>query len=89
MTERDENIIDITICMGSSCFSRGNKKTLAQLQQYIAAAGLCDQVKITGSLCEGKCNCGPHITVNGTRYDNVTPETAIDIIKAEGLRIKG
>ncbi|MFI4912950.1 MAG: (2Fe-2S) ferredoxin domain-containing protein [Sedimentisphaeraceae bacterium JB056] len=83
MTDKTNDIIDVTICMGSSCFSRGNKKTLSFIQEFIVTNGLDGKIKVTGSLCEGKCNCGPHITVNGNRYDNITAETAIDIIRGE------
>jgi NADH:ubiquinone oxidoreductase subunit E len=84
MTDKAAKKIEITICMGSSCFSRGNNKTLHLIKKYIDANELGEEIKITGSLCEGKCNCGPHITIDGKRYDNITPETAIDIIRDKG-----
>lgn len=75
--------VNLRICMGSSCFSRGNNKTLAMIQEYINTNNLNDRITISGSLCEGQCSSGPHITINEKRYDNITPETAIDIIRDE------
>ncbi len=85
-----KNKICLRICMGSSCFSRGNNKTLASIQEYIADNNLDEQIELMGSLCEGQCSSGPHIIVNDRKYDNITPETAIDIlceeVKAKGIR---
>lgn len=75
----DRNI-NVTICMGSSCFSRGNNKTLKFIQEFVESNHLERKIDVAGSLCEDKCNCGPHIKVDGKRYDNITPETAIDVI---------
>ncbi len=76
---------EIKICMGSSCFSRGNNKTLALVKEFIDSSGIAVSISVSGNLCEGKCSSGPHITINGKRYDNITPETAIDIIKTETI----
>ena len=67
--------------MGSSCFSRGNSKTLNLLNEYIGSNGLGENVSISGSLCEGRCSTGPHITINEIDYDNVTPESVLDLLK--------
>lgn len=74
-------MIKVQICMGSSCFSRGNSKTLSSINEFLEQNGLQSEVSVCGSLCEGKCSTGPHIKVNGVMYDGITPETAIDILK--------
>jgi hypothetical protein len=33
--------IELAICMGSSCFSRGNKKNIVLIREYIDLHGLC------------------------------------------------
>jgi len=71
----------VRICMGSSCFSRGNNKTLALIQEYIENNNLNERVELIGSLCEGQCSSGPHIIVDDRKYDNITPEAAIEIIR--------
>lgn len=79
--EQESNRIKIVICMGSSCFSRGNNTALRLLQDYIAAYNLEECVLFEGSLCEEACKSGPHITINGTRYDEVASSTAVDLLK--------
>jgi NADH:ubiquinone oxidoreductase subunit E len=71
----DAEKIRVVVCMGSSCFSRGNSLMLKILQDYIRENGLENRVEIRGSLCEDSCKCGPNITINGMRY-SAPSETA-------------
>jgi len=57
--------IELAICMGSSCFSRGNKKNIVLIREYIDLHGLCGKVILKGHLCEGLCKDGPNLTVDG------------------------
>ena len=52
---------EIVICMGSSCFARGNRKHLLMIEQYLADHGLTESVVLTGSRCEDQCRCGCNI----------------------------
>ncbi len=72
---------EIVICMGSSCFSRGNNKTLGIIKEYIGARNLDLDVKLKGALCTGKCKDGPNIIVGGTPYSGVEAGTVIDILE--------
>lgn len=62
----------IKICMGSSCFSRGNKDNLIIIQKFIKDHNLEVNISLTGNLCEGLCKTGPNIFLNDTLYQNVT-----------------
>lgn len=76
-------MITVTICMGSSCFSRGNAATAEAIQRYVSENGLHDKVAVRGCLCEGECKNGPNIRVDDTLYENVSPEMAVDIISRQ------
>ena len=78
--------IKITICMGSSCFSRGNSLIAETLARYLKSNNLEDKVEISGCLCENKCKEGPNIKINGDLYSAVTPEAVIDLLN---LKISG
>jgi NADH:ubiquinone oxidoreductase subunit E len=54
----------ITICMGSSCFSRGNKKTVTQLREYLKENKLEDRVTLKGDHCMGECCHGPVVKID-------------------------
>ena len=70
----------IAVCVGSSCFSRGNDKNLEIIQNYLKEINSTDEVELRGCLCQDKCNSGPNITINGKLYTNVDPRTITDIL---------
>lgn len=71
----------ITVCMGSSCFARGNDTNLAFLEDYIKENNLDAQIELAGTRCEGKCASGPNISINGVEYNNVSVENLEEILK--------
>lgn len=72
----------ITICMGSSCFARGNEKNLAACEEFLAARGLRDEVDVElgASLCTSNCAQGPIVMVDGKTYTNVDRGVMLDIM---------
>jgi NADH:ubiquinone oxidoreductase subunit E len=70
----------ITICMGSSCFARGNKENLALIEKFIAMHLLENEVELVGSLCEGKCSQGPNIIIDKRVYSNIDEAALIDAL---------
>ncbi len=76
----DTNKIDITICLGSSCFARGNAQNLKFIQEYLQTRGLKDKVNFKGQLCSKLCNEGPVIIINGQTYKEVNKIKLDDIL---------
>jgi len=76
MTEK----IEITICLGSSCFSRGNGKTLQAINKYLEENKLNDMVFFHGELCTGKCAKGPILKIGDQIYEEVDPDSVVDIL---------
>lgn len=72
--------LDVEICMGSSCFSRGNNKSLEIIQSFIKKGNLEARIQLRGCLCQNKCNSGPVIQINGVLYKEVYPVTVVDIL---------
>ena len=70
----------IQICMGSSCFARGNNKNLDAIMRYIKDNGLEAELEISGLRCCNQCANGPNITIEGVEYHNVDTGTLIDIL---------
>lgn len=73
----------VELCMGSSCFARGNSTALSELENFIEDNGLGDKVELVGHLCLGKCNNGPHVMINGVEYSAVSSNCIIDLLKKE------
>ena len=76
----------ITVCMGSSCFSRGNATNAEIIQKFIADNKLEDKITIKGCLCEGECKNGPNVRIDNELFTNVSPESLPDIL-AQVLKI--
>lgn len=76
-------MIIITVCMGSSCFSRGNSANAEIIKQYIQAHHLEEKVAVKGCLCESKCKTGPHIRIGDKIFDTVSPDGLEDLLAHE------
>ncbi len=76
----DQKKVEIRICLGSSCFSRGNRTILQDINKFIEAKQVKDRVFFHGAHCFGDCNDGPKVEVNGKLYNKVTPAIVIDIL---------
>ncbi|TVR40178.1 MAG: (2Fe-2S) ferredoxin domain-containing protein [Bacteroidia bacterium] len=62
---------EIVICMGSSCFSRGNKHNLSVIKNYLREKGLDQKIVFKGSHCFGECEHGPVLLIRGEKYTHV------------------
>lgn len=73
--------VEIIICMGSSCFSRGNKKVLQQIKEFLSERKLEQQVVFRGAHCFGNCEDGPVMKINGKLIQKVDPENVSSILE--------
>ena len=76
----EKNNLTIEICMGSSCFSRGNRLSLPIIQSMLENEDLEANIKITGCLCSENCSRGPIMVINGKMYDKVHPDSVKDLL---------
>lgn len=63
----------IRICLGSSCYTRGNAENLKIIQSFVEEKGLNVTLDFRGHLCNEKCNRGPVISINDNEYEEVQP----------------
>ncbi len=70
----------ITICMGSSCFSRGNKQVLQIIKDYLAEKELDAKILFKGSHCKNTCEHGPVVQINNVLYQQVGTSNITDIL---------
>jgi NADH:ubiquinone oxidoreductase subunit E len=73
----------IVICMGSSCFARGNDLNLRIIEKYLRTKGLEEKVFLKGTLCEGECTRGPVIIINGKPFFGVYPKDVEGLLERE------
>lgn len=75
--------MEIKVCMGSSCFARGNAENLEFLEKYIQEHNLDARIELIGSRCENICAEGPNVVINGKIYNNVSIDNLKEILKNE------
>lgn len=73
----------VTICVGSSCFARGNEKNVQIAEDFLNERGLADGVdlELEGCLCTGACLAGPVVIVNGQKYTKVDAGLMRDLLE--------
>jgi NADH:ubiquinone oxidoreductase subunit E len=79
---------EIVICLGSSCFARGNAEVLDVAKKYIQAKDLNHAVRLTARLCQDQCKEGPNVVINGEIHHAVTPAQMIGLLDA-AVEVRG
>jgi NADH:ubiquinone oxidoreductase subunit E len=64
--------IEIQICLGSSCFSRGNRDVVAFIKDYLKKNHLEDRIIFRGARCMDMCSNGPNMRINEKIIEGVT-----------------
>jgi NADH:ubiquinone oxidoreductase subunit E len=80
----DQGSIEIVICLGSSCFARGNSHNLADINAYVQSHGLNATIRMTGELCRDECLQGPNLSIGGETYHGVTSAKLHELLQQLG-----
>jgi NADH:ubiquinone oxidoreductase subunit E len=76
----DNNSDDVVVCLGSSCFARGNSQNLAVVEEYLLNHGKQNSVRVTGCLCQDECKRGPNLIVRGAHLHEMSPARIREIL---------
>lgn len=79
--ESAEGALEIVICLGSSCFARGNGDHLATIKAHIENNKLEGRVRLSGLLCQDQCKLGPNVTIDGEVHHRVTSDQLNEQLK--------
>jgi len=80
----DHAPVEIAICLGSSCFARGNAENLDILEKYAQSHGAGVSVRLTGKLCQDQCQDGPNLMIGGKFHHNVTADRLRELLRQVG-----
>jgi len=66
----ENDVIEVVVCLGSSCFARGNSENLELLKNFESqdASGL---LRLTGSLCQDQCKQSPNLRIGGESHHSI------------------
>jgi NADH:ubiquinone oxidoreductase subunit E len=64
--------VEMQVCMGSSCFSRGNRDVVNYIRDYLKKNHLEDKIVFKGARCMNLCSNGPNLRINDRIIEGVT-----------------
>lgn len=64
--------MEIRLCMGSSCFARGNAQLLDFLELYAEKNKHALNLDLCGCLCQERCGEGPNLFLDGVLHSHMT-----------------
>ena len=72
----------IVICIGSSCYTRGNAKNVEITEKFLEDHHLKDDIDIdiSGGLCMGHCADGPNVMINEKLHNHVDSGVMLDLL---------
>lgn len=79
---------EMHICLGSSCFSRGNKEVVTFIREYLKKNHIDDRVIFKGARCMGNCSNGPNLRINDKLKEGVTLSRIEQILEKELAKLK-
>lgn len=65
-------MLDIYVCVGSSCHLKGSYQIINCFQKLIKDNGLQDKVQLKASFCMGQCTTGVCVKIGDIFYGDVT-----------------
>ena len=71
---------EIIICLGSSCFARGNNKNLEFIQEYLKVNDLKAKITFKGQLCSQQCSQGTVVIIDGEMFTMVNKTKLLEIL---------
>lgn len=78
-------MVEVKVCLGSSCHIRGGATTLKMFRSLIESLDLMDRVDLMADLCLDNCLQAPNVVVDGVVFGSVTPERAEQFFKEQIL----
>ena len=64
----------LTVCIGSSCHTKGSRHVVEKFKELIEKNGLTDKIEFGGTFCLGRCQEGVCVTLD-EEFFSVSPET--------------
>lgn len=78
-------MLQVTVCVGSSCYLRGSWQVIEALQAAVAARSLDELVELRAGFCHGDCRQGVVVKVGERVITGVTPESAARLVLEQGI----
>ncbi|MBE0637482.1 MAG: (2Fe-2S) ferredoxin domain-containing protein [Bacteroidales bacterium] len=77
--------LEVVICLGSSCFARGNKQMVQVVKKFMEDNNLMHKLKFRGKHCFGNCENGPSMMIGEKRHEHLNQQSVLEILERELL----
>lgn len=77
--------VEIQVCMGSSCFARGNNALLDTIEELIQSHGWQDKIRLSGLHCQNLCSEGPNVKIDEVLYQGLDSGALLDLLEKKLL----
>lgn len=80
---RPKSDIEIKVCLGAPCALRGGKEVLKEIESFLKVKADRDKtakLEVLSGSCQGRCQRGPVIDINGIIYEQLKPRLVDDIL---------
>ncbi len=74
-------MINVTVCVGSSCHIKGARDVITSFNQLIKENGLESNVELKGSFCMERCGEGFNWQIDDLPFTSITVEDAVKSFK--------
>ena len=74
-------MINVTVCVGSSCHIKGARDVIVSFNKLIKENGLESKVGLKGSFCMERCGEGFNWQIDDMPFTSMTVEEAVKIFK--------
>jgi len=81
-SEKGKDMTVIKVCLGSSCYVRGNDKMLTFIEDYIQKNQKDVSLELVGCRCTNLCQDGPNIFIEDKKYSNISKDELIKVLEA-------
>ena len=71
-----EPMLQVSVCLGTSCLVRGSQTLLRKLLDFAEEAELADRVRIEATFCTERCDRGPNVRIGDRFFERCDFETA-------------
>ncbi len=78
-------MLQIKVCIGSSCHLKGSYDVIRALQAAIACHGLQDRIELQAGFCLGQCMHGVVVQVGEQKILGVFPEQVGELMRKHVL----
>lgn len=89
LTSKQENKVDVAVCVGTCCYLKGSYDTLKKFMAKADQEGIKDRINLHATFCLEGCETGPSVRVNDRVLSGVTPDQAESFFKKEILERLG